>query len=50
MSGQKGQRKNRAIILNELWDAGIPVETSYKVSYYFQVDKNNFLEILNQNT
>jgi len=30
MSGQKGQRKNRAIILNELWDAGIPVETSYK--------------------
>ena len=31
MSGQKNMLKHRAAILNDLWEAGIPAETSYKV-------------------
>ena len=30
VSGQKGQLENRVSILNELWSANIPAETSYK--------------------
>jgi len=30
MSGQKNMLKHRAAILNDLWEAGIPAETSYK--------------------
>ena len=30
VSGQKGQLDNRATILNDLWKADIPAETSYK--------------------
>ena len=30
VSGQKGQLENRVAILNDLWKAEIPAETSYK--------------------